>query len=170
MKDFIPHQVVDYYNPVSLIEGDTIVSEGNLSCLCSCTSFTVQHWGETRKGILGQVELIATGENGVGMSLSCQKCGTSLTLFDSETDGYDVVVRGVTSSTKNTLKKLETLSCPKCFNKQFHVKVKYEHLPKTETDVVGLLDSKNAFQWIWVSLECNSCSKKFRNFIDHETG
>ena len=49
----------------------------------------------------------------------------------------------------------------------FSIKVKYEYaaLDETDTDKID-----NAFTWIWITLECNLCHTKYKNFISYETG
>lgn len=170
MKKYIPDRIYDFYYPISFKNSDNIISEGKLCCPCSCTNFSVQYKGVVRKSLLGQVSLCFTYDNDICMILTCNKCGRRLTLFNNKTDGYDVIASGNSTVKSNSVDELKNFSCPRCLNSQYFVKVKYEHLPKTETDIDGISDFKNAFQWIWVDLECCSCSKKFKNFLDTEAG
>ena len=170
MKDYIPLKTLDYYHPVSFKEESyDIISKGQILCPCSCKDFSIRYKGDLRKGLFGQVSLHALDENDLGISLTCNECGKSLILFDIKTDGYDAVIEENLSPVNSSHVELQTLLCPKCQKGQYFVNVKYAHYPKTETDEDGIQDYKNAFQWIWVDLECSSCSKKFKNFVDIET-
>jgi len=169
VKDYVPYKVLEYYDPVTFKEGLGVVSQGRLRCSCSSDDFAIQYIGKIRKGIIGNTYLCEE-DNAICLSLTCSSCKKSLVLFDNNIDGYDALTVDILSLTTNAYQKLLSFSCPKCGKESFQVSVEYEHLPKEETDQVGIDDYRNAFQWIRVSLVCNSCRRKFRNFVDLETG
>ena len=45
--------------------------------------------------------------------------------------------------------------------------MKYEYAALDEIDADKI---DNAFTWIWITLECNLCHTKYKNFISYETG
>lgn len=170
MKNYVPLRIFDSYTPILFKENNSVMSKGRLCCSCSCKDFSIQYVGKLMKGIVGKISLYPSNENNLGITLSCNSCGKKLTLFDNRIDGYNAITKGASSIKRFFPEETKALSCPKCSKNQFFVEVKYEHLLKSETEQEGIQDYRNAFQWIWADLECSSCSKKLRSFLDIETG
>ena len=47
--------------------------------------------------------------------------------------------------------------------------IKYEYPDIQELQELGIKDTDNAFTWIWITLECNKCGTRYKNFVDFET-
>ena len=47
--------------------------------------------------------------------------------------------------------------------------IKYEYPDYQELMGLGITEMDNAFTWIWITLECNQCGKRYNNFVDFET-
>jgi len=172
MKDYIPEKLKDYYVPISFKCGDNVISEGRLQCSCSNDAFSVQYLGEIEYS-LWKPHISLTDESIIVLIISCEKCGKSICLFDSSTDGNDAVatiVEKEETPANCSTEKLNIFVCPKCKASHFELKVKYEHPPKNEVIECGIQDYQNTFGWIWVDLMCVSCKKKFKRFLDFETG
>lgn len=65
--------------------------------------------------------------------------------------------------------KTKSFECRKCKNNDFKVKIKYEYIDINELDELRRKGKDNDFSYIWISLECNKCGKKYKNFVDLET-
>lgn len=59
--------------------------------------------------------------------------------------------------------------CKKCTDNNFSVEVKYEYPDYQELMDLGITEIDNAFTWIWITLECNQCGKRYNNLVDFET-
>ena len=70
---------------------------------------------------------------------------------------------------KKDVFKTKPFVCIKCKSNDFKVKIKYEYTDINELDKLRKKEKDNAFSWIWISLECNKCGKKYKNFVDLET-
>ena len=70
---------------------------------------------------------------------------------------------------KNICVSTGTIDCLKCQNKSFSVAIKYEYPDVKELQELGISDIDNAFTWIWITLECNNCGTRYKNFVDYET-
>lgn len=64
---------------------------------------------------------------------------------------------------------LKSINCKKCQDDNFSISIKYEYPNVQELENLGITEIDNAFTWIWVTLECNKCGTKYKNFIDYET-
>ena len=60
------------------------------------------------------------------------------------------------------------IGCRKCGENDFSVGLRYEYPDTQELKNLGIAEVDNGFTWIWVTLDCNRCSTKYRNFIDFE--
>ena len=70
---------------------------------------------------------------------------------------------------KNICASPEPIDCLKCRNESFSVAIKYEYPDIQELQELEISDTDNAFTWIWITLECNNCGTRYKNFIDCET-
>ena len=170
MQTYIPKKILNYYRPILYKENDTIISSGDLCCSCSSRSFRIEIVGVIKKRLFRNISLFETSDRTIRMKLYCTECENTLELFDSRTDGYDAQSEEKALTVEHSLEDLTWVICLKCHDNQFRVRVKFEHLPKSETDQIGIIDYRNAFQWLWIDLECSSCSRKYVNFLDIETG
>lgn len=103
----------------------------------------------------------------IALRANCNKCGNEILIFNSECDGYDRECEGISNSGDVNTLEFAQFKCKCCLGNSFSIKVKYEYaaLDETDTDKID-----NAFTWIWITLECNLCHTKYKNFISYETG
>ena len=47
--------------------------------------------------------------------------------------------------------------------------IKYEYPDIQELEELEITEIDNAFTWIWITLECNNCGTRYKNFVDCET-
>ena len=178
--DYIPNRVHDFFVPISFEDKhDLVISSGKMRCTCSCEDFAIQYTGHLRKTLFGQIFIQATENGDLNITLTCRDCNKTLLLFDSRADGYNAIASRLDGLTYPPFKAPEdsvfenqpnTLSCVKCKTTYYRVKVKYEHADKAETDTDYIEDYQSAFSWFVVDIECGTCAKKHRGFIDMELG
>lgn len=85
-------------------------------------------------------------------------------VFDSDSDGYDKC-----GEKQHTHIQMKPVKCKKCQNGGFSVGIKYEYPDAHELKKLEIPETDNAFTWIWITLECNECGIKYKNFVDCET-
>ncbi|HML68255.1 MAG TPA: hypothetical protein PKA81_07635 [Clostridia bacterium] len=141
-----------------------ILVSGHIEC-CNQSGFEILYHGESKNSWIGHVVLNPVDDT-VAVWARCPICGKLIPIFNSLTNGYDRCVEG--ENEKKTLHK-EQFRCIKCQREIFQVAITFEYPQKEELLSDGISDYENGFSWIWVSLTCASCNRKYRNIIDLET-
>lgn len=159
----IPKKIQAYFRMTHQTkDGDNNLIEGILTC-CNAHDFEVFVVGEIKHSMFSKMRL--SSENGkTVIEARCKKCGKVISVFNSGCDGYEQC--GKDQSTHVTTKPID---CEKCRNGDFSVSIKYEYPDIQELEEIEISETDNAFTWIWITLECNKCGTKYRNFIDLET-
>lgn len=119
--------------------------------------------GEVKHSMFSKMYLLPIDDR-IVLEAQCKKCRKVVHVFDSNYDGYD--------KCKNSCREsaiTHPLICEKCSGDTFSVYIKYEYPDFREITDLGIVETDNAFTWIWVTLRCNSCGAKYSNFIDYET-
>ncbi|MBQ4546107.1 MAG: hypothetical protein IJA17_03000 [Oscillospiraceae bacterium] len=160
-KYFIQKRLKPYLSDISA-KNDFTLLNGNISC-CGHHNFEVLYNGSIVKNIFGKSYLIG---NKPVFEAKCKICESKIRIFDSNTDGYD----NCDTKTDATNATLTSFICPKCNTSDFEVKVSFEYLSKDDLDDEGIVDYGNSFTCIWISICCNNCGKKIKNFLVFETG
>ena len=144
-------------------DGDNSVIEGILMC-CNANDFEILVVGKIKHGLFSKMFLYP--ENGkTVLEVRCKYCGKIISVFNSSFDGYSQCeMKG-----KNICVSTKPVDCLKCQNKSFSVAIKYEYPNIQELQELEISDTDNAFTWIWITLECNNCGSRYKNFIDCET-
>jgi len=145
-NDYIPFHLVDCYKPISLKEGHIVVSAGQIICTCGYDGFMLTYSGDLNNRF-GHCCLQPNSRGDLFIDIQCKKCGKFINLFNNHRDGYDSLVSGAAVS-DSISSEMEQLICTKCGDNANLVKIKYEHLRKTEYNDDGIPDYRNAFQWI----------------------
>lgn len=156
----IPIKIKDYFEIIKNNEKNETI-EGELSCCDS--SFEVHIDGEVKCRLFSRYYLYSEN-NKLILNCFCKKCSNEINVFDSRCDGYDNCLKK-----KKDVFKTKPFVCIKCKSNDFKVKIKYEYTDINELDKLRKKEKDNAFSWIWISLECNKCGKKYKNFVDLET-
>lgn len=154
----IPKRIYPYFAEIK--NSDTI-TEGRMIC-CNHQDFDVYTCGEIKKSYL-KLHTYLTGD-AVALKIKCNKCGGSILVFDSKCDGYDMVCENVVSDMDGDKLNFVQFRCKKCSSASFGIGIKLEY---AGTDEIATGD---AFTWICVTLECNQCHARYKNFIDYEAG
>ena len=157
----VPKRVSPYFDKMKV--NSTLV-KGGIVC-CDSQDFDVYIFGELQKYFLGLCVYLNGGK--IALKVNCNKCGNEILIFNSECDGYDRECEGISNSGDVNTLEFAQFKCKCCLGNSFSIKVKYEYaaLDETDTDKID-----NAFTWIWITLECNLCHTKYKNFISYETG
>lgn len=163
-KELIPKLIQPYFMITHQAKDrDNSVIEGMLTC-CNAHDFEIFVVGKIKYSLFAKMFLYAENDKTV-LEVRCKKCGKIISVFNSSSDGYrqcGMKEKAICVSTQN-------IDCVKCRNKSFSVAIKYEYSDLQELQELEISDIDNAFTWIWITLECNKCGTKYKNFIDCET-
>ena len=159
----VPKKTQPYFELIHQREdNDNSRIEGILTC-CNEHDFEVFVAGKVKHGMFFKMCLYS--ENGkTAIKVRCKKCGKIISVFDSSCDGYEQC--GKNQSTRMQTKSID---CPKCQSEGFSVSVIYEYPDIQELEKLEITEIDNAFTWIWVTLECNCCGTRYKNFVNCET-
>ena len=138
---------------------DNSLIEGVLTC-CSAHDFEVFVVGKIKHSIFSKMFLCSENDKTV-IEVRCRKCGKVISVFDSSCDGYEQC-----GKEQYTHVQIKPIDCRKCRNGGFSVGIKYEYPDIQELEITEI---DNAFTWIWITLECNNCGTRYKNFVDCET-
>lgn len=161
---YIPKRLQPYFEVTSEKYGTNIIVDGILTC-CGSHEFDISFYGDLKQNWLGNKTLHAN-DNGLILNAKCKKCGKDIQVFNSFIDGYDPCSEKVQSSPKV---KTNHIVCSKCSKDGFALSMTFEYQTQEELHEEGIDDYENAFSWIWVTIKCNTCGLKFKNFVDYET-
>ena len=135
---------------------------GELIC-CGKQRFALEYEGEIKYSLWGTGHL--SSPNGqVTLTARCKECGRNILVFDSAAMGYDRERETAKPSAGSPM------ACRRCRGNDFSVSIRLEYPDDSELQELDILEPDNAFSWIWVTLKCNTCGKKYQSFIDYETG
>lgn len=112
-------RILDYLTNICEQDGAALCAD--LCCACGGRAFEIYHSGKQTKGILSPY--IVRKKNRLAVKAVCTKCGCSIVLFDSGTDG----ARAVPATDQAAF---IPFLLPKFANNQFPVRIKYNYLPE----------------------------------------
>lgn len=159
----IPKKIQSYFKTtITKMNGNNTLIGGILTC-CDLHEFEVRTAGNIKYNLLSGMYLLPANE-GIALDARCRKCGKIISVFDSDQDGYE---RSESRCNISVIKK--PLICKKCNNNSFSIEIRYEYSDYQELIDLGITETDNAFTWIWITLECNRCGKRYNNFVDYET-
>ena len=142
---------------------DNSITEGVLTC-CNANDFEILVVGKIKHDIFSKMFLYPK-EDRIVLEVRCKKCGKIISVFNSSFDGYGQYRK----KKKNIYVSTQPIDCLKCRSGIFSVAIKYEYPDIQELQELEISDTDNAFTWIWITLECNKCGTKYKNFVDCET-
>ena len=159
----IPQRIHPYFKTtLKKRNGDNSLIEGILTC-CNSHDFEVFVVGEIKHSMLSKMCLFPKNDK-IALEVRCKKCGRVISVFDSSCDGYEQCRKNHPTHIPTKL-----IDCKKCQDDDFSVGIKYEYPDIQELEELEITEIDNAFTWIWITLECNKCGTKYRNFVDFET-
>lgn len=162
--ELIPKQIQPYFERTrQTTDGDNNIIEGVLTC-CNAHDFEVLVVGKIKHTLFSKMFLCPENEKTV-FKVRCKKCGKVISVFNSGCDGYGQCGKEFQS----TCASPRPIKCKKCQNENFSVAIKYEYPNDHELQELEINDSDNAFTWIWITIECNKCGTRYKNFVDCET-
>ena len=141
---------------------DCNIIKGVLSC-CNAQDFEVFVAGKIKHSIFTRMFLYPENDQMI-IAVRCKKCGKVISVFNSSCDGY-----GKCEKKEMAHISPSPINCIKCRNKSFSVSIKYEYPDVQELKELEIEEAENAFTWIYITLECNKCRTKYKNFVDYET-
>ena len=156
----IPKKIQPYFKTINQTkEGDNSLIEGRLIC-CNAHDFDVFVVGEIKHSMFSKTCLFPDNDR-IVIEVRCKKCGKMISVFDSSCDGYEQCGKDQYTSVPT-----KPIDCKKCGNGGFSVGIKYEYPDIQEMEELGMTEIDNAFTWIWITVECNNCGTKYKNFVD----
>lgn len=159
----IPKRILPYFDVTRQnIDSDNTQIEGILTC-CNSHDFEIYAVGEIKNSIFSKMYLFPK-DCKLALEARCKKCGKVIPVFDSSYDGYVCYEKKL----QHTNIVARPIRCKKCAENDFSVGLRYEYPDIQELKNLGIAEVDNAFTWIWVTLGCNRCGTKYRNFIDFE--
>ena len=162
--ELIPRIIRPYFNITQrTMDSDSSIIEGMLTC-CGTHDFEVFVAGEIRHSLFSKMFLCPENDK-IVFEARCKKCGKVIQVFDSSSDGYGQCGKKL----PNICVSNRPVDCIKCRSESFSVTIKYEYPDVQELQELAISDVDNAFTWIWITLECNSCGAKYKRFLDCET-
>lgn len=161
--NLIPKRIQPYFKVMNQTRnGENDIIEGVLTC-CNSNDFEVCVDGEIRHRAFSKMYLFSENDK-TAVEVRCRKCGQAIWVFDSGSDGYDKC-----GEKQHTHMQMKPVKCKKCQNGGFSVGIKYEYPDTQELKELEIPEIDNAFTWIWITLECNKCGTRYKNFVDCET-
>lgn len=159
----IPKKVQPYFKTTRQTKnGDNRIIEGILTC-CNAHDFEVLVVGKIKHCLFSKMCLFPENDK-IVIEVRCRKCGKVISLFDTDCDGYDQC-----GKEQHVYIETKPIVCTKCLNEGFSVTIKYEYPNVQDLAELEISEIDNAFTWIWITLECNSCKARYKNFVDYET-
>ena len=159
----IPKKIQPYFKETHQTkDGENNLTKGILSC-CNDHDFEVLVFGRMKHSILSKMCLCPDNDK-VVIEVRCRKCGKDISVFDSSCDGYEQCGKD-----QYTHVPTKPIDCKNCKNGSFSVGIKYEYPDIQELKELEITEIDNAFTWIWITLECNNCGTRYKNFVDCET-
>lgn len=159
----IPQKIQPYFKiMLQKMDNDNTIIEGMLTC-CNSHEFEVYAVGEIRHSFFSKMCLIPEDDK-IVLEVHCKKCGKVISVFDNSCDGYEQCGKKHYAHTTT-----KPLVCKNCSYNDFSVVIRYEYPDVQELKELEITETDNAFTWIWITLECNKCGDKHKNFIDFET-
>ena len=160
----IPQKIQPYFEMIQQTKDrDNIIIEGVLTC-CNAHDFESLVVGKIKRNLFSKM-LLCPENDKTTFEVRCKKCGKVIPIFDSSLDGYGQCGK----KRKNTCVPTQLVDCVKCRKESFSVTMKYEYPDVQELQELESNDIDNAFTWIWITIECNTCGARYKNFIDCET-
>ena len=145
-------------------DGENTLVSGQLLC-CEQTTFSLRTVGTVQRGLLHRMSLSPSAE-GLAIRAACIRCGRDILVFDAGSDGYDNCFSRAGETSFSTAGSVQ---CMKCGGGIFYADLRFEYPDWRELADLGCTNPENAFTWIWISLTCSACGKRYTDFISHET-
>ena len=159
----IPKKIQPYFKTTHQInDGDNTIIKGILTC-CNEHDFEVLVFGKMKHSTLSKICLYPDNDI-IVIKVCCRKCGKVISVFDSSCDGYEQCGKD-----QYTHVPTKPIDCKYCKNGGFSVGIKFEYPDIQELKELEIIEIDNAFTWIWITLKCNNCGTRYKNFVDYET-
>ena len=163
----IPKKIQPYFEILTKTKkSSNNIIQGRLRC-CNAHEFEVLAVGNIKYSLFSKMCLYPENDK-IVLEVRCKKCGKVISVFNSSFDGYGQAGK----KPQNICASTQCVDCIKCRNNSFSVAVKYEYLDDPEQQELrelGISDIDNTFTWIWITLKCNKCGTRYKNFVDWET-
>lgn len=171
----IPAHLRDIFHPIGENNSEYEVS-GIIRCRCNSESFHLLTFSEYEDGTIG---LAGYGDKfGLVVKATCAACHARYTLFDDSCHGYNgVIVRDDHTLTVPD-HMLKPWDCAVCEESAYTINMTLQSMGReefiTELQIAegntGFApeDWLNAFDWIFITLNCHKCGHRHENWLDHE--
>jgi len=159
----------------SVFECDDSILSCDIECNCGGQVFEVLFPGQTH--LYQGKEIPCTMEIDFNffflIKAKCKKCQSEYLLFDKDYHGWDAFVCGFATSANKPRPPLIPWTCLDCGNGTHNVKVQFCY-----GDIDQILEELNdfpidniadAFEWIYINIECSNCGKETQHWVSYET-
>ena len=161
----IPDRIKPYFLATDQRQdGENTLISGRLQC-CGQPAFSLRAVGTVRRGLLHRMSLYP-GVEGLALRAACARCERDILVVDAGSDGYD---NGFSKTSETPFSTAESIQCIRCGGGVFSVDLRFEYPDEQELADLGCTNPENAFTWIWISLTCSQCGKRYTDFVSHET-
>lgn len=149
---------------------------GDLLCRCGSKSFRMNYPGKTQefKGKVHPCTIEIDGNFFFLIKAICTKCDMEYLLFDKHFHGWDGFLCHDKKEASLPRPVLVPWECLSCGNMGHKVTIEVSSLGKDDfmdatKGKFGEDKWQDAFEWIWISIECTKCGLKTENWVDYET-
>jgi ribosomal protein S27E len=169
----LPRHLKDILNPIGE-ENDEFELTGKIVCNCGSENFTIKFVGDDSEYEENKVIMVSEvdGNFFLIVKVKCNSCGKEHLIFDDNLHGWNGFVCGESKDLPRPDSKV--WSCNKCNAANHSMIVKINSQGQQDfIDEVGDEFDKNdwteAFEWINIEIECESCKEKNEEWISYET-
>lgn len=170
----IPNHLKNILVPKEEIDEATLV--GDLHCQCGSIEFQILYPDKTvkfqEKDLPCDIEI--GGHWFFIIKAVCVKCMREYLLFDADFHGWDGVMCHDVKKANLPRPHLVTWKCLSCKNLKHKIEIKIDYETKENfieqsRGEFGMDRWPDAFQWIYISIECVNCGFEINNWINYET-
>lgn len=104
----------------------------------------------------------------------CVNCGKKISIFNSETDGYNALLNSSNTSYEKDFFMQKKSKCRRCGSDHSKIEVNISNIGRKELlsepgNGVKEFNWEDAFDWITVDLICSCCGRISKKYLDIET-
>ena len=104
----IPKKIQPYFEAMNQTkDGDNNIVEGILTC-CKSHDFEVLVAGEIKHSVFSKMYLFSENDK-TAMEVRCRECGQVISVFDSDSDGYEKC-----GKKQHTHMPMKPIKCKRC--------------------------------------------------------
>ncbi len=149
---------------------------GMLQCPCGCTEHRLMYPGQTHeyRGATRPCTAEVHGEFFFIVKAVCEECKAEHLVFDKHFHGWDGLMCHDERESQLPRPPLVPWECLSCHSLSHEILIRIALVPKDDfiEQSYGEFGEErwpDAFEWIWISIECCRCGLKTEDWVDYET-